>query len=139
MVALEVVAVTALAALLVVMMRRRRAVAAPPKPDRRPPVERTADPGPADDLRDAAPERINEELFWYRLLSPVLGLPGAERERTLRSLASRAHTHPTKGRRIFAVATLRERLAHVRQIDRAALLARAEALDKRQGPPVTTL
>lgn len=87
----------------------------------------------AASLASATPERIEEELFWFRLLAPIANRPPAEQRRALRDLAGRIHAHPTQGRRVFSVPTLSERLAHVRTIDARELLgAVPEAVGARE-------
>lgn len=124
-VALLVVLLAAVVALVILLVRRvrqrRRAGARGAAPARH--------SGPPLSLAHAGREQLLEDLFWFRLLSPLLDRPDAERERALRELASRAHVHPTRGRRIFPIGKLRQRLVRVGRIDRDELLERAEALD----------
>jgi prepilin-type N-terminal cleavage/methylation domain-containing protein len=104
--------------------------------ERRAPAGRTGGQDGAVSRTAARPEEIVEGIFWFHLLAPLVDRPEAEQDRGLRALASRAHSHPSLGRRYFDVTVLRERLAHVRGLDPSRLFPRAAELDRgATGPP----
>ena len=76
---------------------------------------------------DVARQRVEDEVFWLRLLRPVLPLPKTRAEAALRDLAARPHVHPHFGSREYDVKTLRERLEWARSFDPNGLVERWQA------------
>jgi hypothetical protein len=71
--------------------------------------------------------RLDEDLFWFHVLSPLMDLTGPTLESELRALSTRSLPHPRLGRHYFDVPALRAQLGAVRRIDAEELLARAAA------------
>jgi Tfp pilus assembly protein FimT len=101
-----------------------------PEPARPRPEARRAAAAP---YLQAALDRIENDIFWYLLLSPLVHLPESELEPRLVALAAKTHRHPTRGECRFDLRKIRLRLLWLRQVDERELLARRNSLRKQAG------
>ena len=81
-------------------------------------------------------ESIEEDRFWFELLSPLLDQSGEALENAMRNIDTRAHCHPTQGRRLFDMSTLRRQLERVRRMDSPPVTESAESVPATRVDPV---
>jgi len=84
-----------------------------------PAAGRTAPPA-----RDPRVEEIAEDLFWLRLLTPLVDLPPDELRNALLELLARAHPHPLRGPSRFERHVVLARLRWAQRLDPADVLSR---------------
>jgi hypothetical protein len=97
---------------------RRRARERLALPDA-PAGERTPDPAVHPRV-----EQIAEDLFWLRLLTPLLDLSPGELQKALTELLARDHPHPSRGRSRFERHVVLARLSWAQRVDPANVLSR---------------
>ena len=79
---------------------------------------------PAARPGDPRATEIVEDLFWLRLLTPLLELPPDELQSSLRTILSREHRHPILGPSKLVRADVLARLRWAQSVDPADLLTR---------------
>ena len=94
--------------------------------------------------RDPRAVRISEDLFWLRLLTPLLDLSHDELRSALRELLSREHPHPVHGPSRFSRQEVLARIRWAQAVDPAAVLAswrelRGGAVSRSAGAPFVEL
>jgi len=92
-----------------------------------------------DVLEPRTSEQVEEDLFWFRLLAPLIDRTGRDRERALSHLAGVAHVHPTHGRRRFDATHLRRQLERVSLLNPATLSTTTAGQGRRRQTPGHTL
>jgi hypothetical protein len=107
------------------VLRRLKALQHVPRLTRPTAQEDSLQSRPAEEREPV--EQVEEDIFWFRLLSPLRDMDLKGRDQAFLDLSSRPHHHPERGKQIFNRVTLQQEFQRIRRMSQEQLQARMRA------------